>query len=224
MQPTITLADVSANPIKFKDVLLQRVGAFGVTSIRCKELTIDRGSYAQHKITARYTYLEHRKRTFMQGHAYGDLAFLLVVPNVPGVEPQDSMIVESSDSSGMTCKRTKYASYDDRWRTEHIAQLDAAGIKPLFYLDMRAEREAVPMEPPTMAMIVTRTDDGAIESRTIPMGDLATVGTLGGCVESMSVRRELRGLPTLVGFCGPMWQGEGTVRYESTAANEVLNV
>jgi hypothetical protein len=211
------MADLSANGIHYKDVLLQRVGAFGINSIRCKELTIDGSSYAQHKQTARFTYLEHRKRTYMQGQAYGDHAFLLVVPNVPEAQPQDPFVSDGN------CKRSKYASYSDMWRTDHIAQLDAAGIQPLFYLDVRAEREAVPMEPPTTAVIVTCGENGVVVGMTVPISDLSTVGTLGPCVENMSVRRELRGLPTLVGFCGPMWQSDGTVRYESAAANEALS-
>lgn len=36
-------------------------------------------------------------------------------------------------------------------------------------------------------------------------------------------RAELQGQPKLAGFCGPMWDGNGVIRYESTEAYRSLS-
>lgn len=36
-------------------------------------------------------------------------------------------------------------------------------------------------------------------------------------------RAELQGQPKLDGFCGPMWNGNNTIRYESTAAYAIFS-
>lgn len=36
-------------------------------------------------------------------------------------------------------------------------------------------------------------------------------------------RAELQGQPKLAGFCGPMWDGDDTIRYEDAAAYATLS-
>jgi hypothetical protein len=39
-----------------------------------------------------------------------------------------------------------------------------------------------------------------------------------------SQREELQGQPKLVGFCGPMWNGNNTIRYEDTETYKQISM
>ncbi len=47
MQPTIKLSDLTADKVQFQNVALHLLGAFGVKSLRCKSLTIERTAQAR---------------------------------------------------------------------------------------------------------------------------------------------------------------------------------
>lgn len=47
--------------------------------------------------------------------------------------------------------------------------------------------------------------------------------TITGYNANPAQRAELQGQPRLSGFCGPMWDGNGVIRYEDTAAYRTLS-
>jgi len=218
MKTTHTWA--SLNPgdvVTFQNVLLQSGGGFGVQSYTCKEVELICRPYAQYPKALEARFLEKGKRNRRGFTIYGDQAFVLVVPQVAAAAPADPF-EPGVVSGGMVTQSSRYACFDSRYLTDHMAMLDAAGVSPLFFLYPPADGVAMPTE----AEVITRGESG-FERRVVPIADLGSVAEVVGVCESRSVRLELQGQPTLKGFCGPMWSG-GLIRYESAAANEVLSV
>ena len=210
---TLTIGET----MTFKNVTLQTVGGFGVSSYTCKEVELTCKPYAQYPKALEVMFLEKGKRNRRGFTASGDHAFILIVPQVAEAKPADPFS-PSVASGGMIVRQTRYSSYDSRYQSEHLAQLDEAGVPALFYL---CPQERVTM--PTMAEIIDQGTKG-FQRRVVPIAELASVAEVTGRFESMAVRKELRGQPVLRGYGAPMWGGPGLIRYESMQVAEVLSV
>ena len=137
IQITHTLAALNVgDTMSFQDCLVQTQGAFGVRSIHCKTVTIHVRAYAQYPKALAISYLEKGKRKPAGFWVSGSYGKALVLPVTPAAEPKDGL--DTVTENGFTSKRSRYGSCDPRYFTDHIEQLEAAAVEPLFYLNNEA--------------------------------------------------------------------------------------
>lgn len=137
IQTTHTLAAMNAgDTMSFQDCLVQTQGAFGVRSIHCKAVTIEVKPYAQYPKALAISFLEKGKRKptgFWATPPYGKA---LVLPVIPAAQPKSGL--DTKVENGFTVQESRYGSFDPRYFTDHIQQLEQAGVEPIFYLNAEA--------------------------------------------------------------------------------------
>lgn len=113
--------------LKYENVTMYLAGVmFGVRRYDCRTLEVWEAPYAQWPKALHLKWRKPRKRK-VRSMAQGYSPWVVVVRRTDAIEPDSSMVLQDDGSS-----ISRYASCDDRYRTDFEAKLAGAGVEPLF--------------------------------------------------------------------------------------------
>lgn len=95
-------------------------------------LTIRVGKYAQYHDAINLIYKQKGKQKMASQWISYD-PFVVVVPTAKAINPDDMMgASEPGSTPGVSISRSRYSSFDDRWRSDFMAKLKAAHVPILW--------------------------------------------------------------------------------------------
>jgi hypothetical protein len=121
------------NEKRFKNVVVYLTGGMGnIVRVDCRELVIQVGKYAQYDRAISVKYLHKGKQKWAGVWATYD-PFVVVVPMDKAIDP-DSLFGddELSSTPGVTVRKSRYSSFDPRWKTDFVSKLKANHVPVLW--------------------------------------------------------------------------------------------
>ncbi len=92
-------------------------GMFGITRYEAKLVAHGTKPYAQYEAAPFVHFVEKGKRT-TRGIVQGYAPFILILDGHGHPEPDEGFVDADISNTGMTCRRSRYASCDPRYQTD----------------------------------------------------------------------------------------------------------
>jgi hypothetical protein len=121
------------NEKTFKNATVYLTGGMGnIIRVDCREIKIQVGKYAQYDKAISVKYLQKGKQKWQGVWATYD-PLVVVVPTDKAIQPDDMFgDAELSSTPGVTVKKSRYSSFDPRWKSDFLAQLKAMHVPVLW--------------------------------------------------------------------------------------------
>lgn len=103
-----------------------------IVRVDVREATVETGlRYAQYDNATKVTFLRPRERK-ARGKWITSYPFVVIVRREDAIEPEPLASVEVSNENGLHVRKSRYASFDERFVTDFLTALAAKNVQPLY--------------------------------------------------------------------------------------------